>query len=96
LDADALAAAVETEHAAKVTLDLTHERMQDGYTDYLTDLAAGTAYSQALLTLAQAQAVRFGDTAALYQALGGGWWNRKNVLTSAGRDAPASRGTAAN
>jgi outer membrane protein TolC len=75
-DADALAAAVETERAAKVTLDLTHERMQDGYADYLTDLAAGTAYSQAVLSLVQAQATRFGDTAALYQALGGGWWNR--------------------
>ena len=35
------------------------------------------AYQQALLSLVQAQATRFGDTAALYQALGGGWWNRK-------------------
>jgi len=24
----------------------------------------------------QAQAARFADTAALFQALGGGWWNR--------------------
>ena len=95
-DADALTAAAETERAAKVARDLTHERMQDGYTDYLTDLAAQTAYSQAVLSLAQAQATRFGDTAALYQALGGGWWNRKSVLTSTGRDDPASRGAAAN
>jgi NodT family efflux transporter outer membrane factor (OMF) lipoprotein len=95
-DARTLAAAVETERAAKVTLDLTHERMEDGYTDYLTDLAAGIAYNQATLSLVQAQATRFGDTAALYQALGGGWWNRKGVLTSTGRDDPASRGTAAN
>jgi outer membrane protein TolC len=81
LDADALAAAAEAERAAKVTLDLTHQRMQDGYTDYLTDLAAGMAYSQAVLSLVQAQATRFGDTAALYQALGGGWWNRNIVVT---------------
>ena len=46
-DADALAADIEAERAAKVTLDLTHERMQDGYTDYLTDLAAEMAYQQA-------------------------------------------------
>jgi hypothetical protein len=30
----------------------------------------------------QAQATRFGDTAALYQALGGGWWNRKTAVGS--------------
>ena len=75
-DAAALAAAVEAERAAKLTVDLTHQRMQEGYSDYLTDLAAVMAYGQALLNLEQAEATRFGDTAALYQALGGGWWNR--------------------
>jgi NodT family efflux transporter outer membrane factor (OMF) lipoprotein len=75
-DADALAAAAAAESAAKVARDLMHERMQEGYTDYLTDLLAEIAYSQAVLSRVQAQAVRFGDTAALYQALGGGWWNR--------------------
>jgi NodT family efflux transporter outer membrane factor (OMF) lipoprotein len=95
-DANGLAAAVEAERAAKVTLDLTRERMQDGYTDYLTELLAETAYQQALLSRVQAQATRFGDTAALYQALGGGWWNRKTVLTSTASDDPASRGAATN
>ena len=28
----------------------------------------------------QAQAARYADTAALFQALGGGWWNRIDVL----------------
>ena len=63
-------------------MDLTHEKMQYGYTDYLTDLIAQMTYQQALLTLVQAQAMRFGDTAALYQALGGGWWNRSGELAS--------------
>jgi outer membrane protein TolC len=27
------------------------------------------------VNLAQAQAARYADTAALFQALGGGWWN---------------------
>jgi outer membrane protein TolC len=40
------------------------------------ELAAEMAYQETLLNLVQAQATRFGDTAALYQALGGGWWNR--------------------
>jgi outer membrane protein TolC len=26
----------------------------------------------------QAEAARYADTAALFQALGGGWWNREN------------------
>lgn len=81
-DADALAAAVEAERAAKVTLDLTRQRMESGYSDYLTELAAAMAYQQAVLNRVQAQATRFGDTAALYQALGGGWWNRNVALAS--------------
>jgi NodT family efflux transporter outer membrane factor (OMF) lipoprotein len=88
-DADALAADLAAERAAKITLDLTHEKAQDGYTDYLTDLAAQMTYQQALLTLVQAQALRFGDTAALYQALGGGWWNRNGELSSANEGAAA-------
>jgi outer membrane protein TolC len=82
-DADELAAAHAVERAAKVTLDLTREQMQDGFTDYLAGLAAQIAYQQALLSLVQAQSTRFGDTAALYQALGGGWWNRPADLTAA-------------
>jgi outer membrane protein TolC len=35
-----------------------------------------------VLTVVQAQSTRFGDTAALYQALGGGWWNRPAELSS--------------
>jgi NodT family efflux transporter outer membrane factor (OMF) lipoprotein len=78
-DADALAGAVETENAAKVTYDLTRRQMEVGYVNYLALLSAETTYNQALLTRVQAQAARFGDTIALFQALGGGWWNRKEV-----------------
>jgi NodT family efflux transporter outer membrane factor (OMF) lipoprotein len=78
-DADTLAGAVESEHAAKVTYDLTRRQMEVGYVNYLALLSAETAYQQALLTRVQAQAARFGDTVALFQALGGGWWNRKEV-----------------
>ena len=76
-DADALAADLEAEQAAKVTLDLTRRQMEVGYVNYLTLLSAETAYQQALLNRVQAQAARFADTVALFQALGGGWWNRK-------------------
>jgi NodT family efflux transporter outer membrane factor (OMF) lipoprotein len=78
-DADALAADVASENAAKVAYDLTHRQLDVGYVNYLALLSAETAYQQALLTRVQAQATRFGDTVALFQALGGGWWNRKEV-----------------
>jgi NodT family efflux transporter outer membrane factor (OMF) lipoprotein len=75
-DADALAASVDAENAAKVTYDLTRRQMEVGYVNTLILLAAETAYDQALLNRVQAQATRYGDTVALFQALGGGWWNR--------------------
>jgi NodT family efflux transporter outer membrane factor (OMF) lipoprotein len=78
-DADALADAVETENAAKVTYDLTRRQMEAGYVNDLALLSAENAYQQTLLTRVQAQATRYGDTVALFQALGGGWWNRKEV-----------------
>jgi NodT family efflux transporter outer membrane factor (OMF) lipoprotein len=78
-DADALAADVRAENSAKVTYDLTRRQMEVGSVNYLALLSAETAYQQTLLTRVQAQATRFGDTVALFQALGGGWWNRKEM-----------------
>jgi len=78
-DADGLKAAVESEKAAKTSLDLTREQMKVGYVNYLTLLNAEQAYQQAIINLAQAEASRFADTAALFQALGGGWWNRDEI-----------------
>jgi NodT family efflux transporter outer membrane factor (OMF) lipoprotein len=78
-DAEALAADVEAENSAKVTYDLTRRQMEAGYVSYLALLSAETIYNQALLTRIQAQAARYGDSVALFQALGGGWWNRKEL-----------------
>jgi NodT family efflux transporter outer membrane factor (OMF) lipoprotein len=81
-DADALKAAVAAEHAAQVTLDLTRRRSQVGYVNYLTLLSAEQTYETAVITRVQAQASRFADTAALFQALGGGWWHRTEQQTA--------------
>jgi NodT family efflux transporter outer membrane factor (OMF) lipoprotein len=75
-DAESLAAAASAERAAKRTLDLTLTQQQLGYFNYLALLSAQQAYQQTLVTRVQAQASRFADTGALFQALGGGWWNR--------------------
>ena len=78
-DADALKAAAAAKHAASVTLDLARKQYQSGYVSYLALLSAEQAYQQAMINLVQAQANRYADTAALFQALGGGWWNRPDV-----------------
>jgi outer membrane protein TolC len=81
-DADALKAAAAAKDAAKVTLDLTKKQLEAGYANYLALLSAEQAYQQALINLVQAQSSRYADTAALFQALGGGWWNRPDIPKS--------------
>lgn len=78
-DANGLTAAGEARDAAKVALDLAQKQFQIGYSGYVPLLTAEQTYQQALLNLIQAQANRFADTAALFQALGGGWWNRADL-----------------
>jgi NodT family efflux transporter outer membrane factor (OMF) lipoprotein len=78
-DADALQAAAAAKNAARVTLDLSRRQYQSGYASYLALLSAEQTYQQAVINLVQAQANRYADTAALFQALGGGWWNRPDV-----------------
>ncbi|MBS0519370.1 MAG: efflux transporter outer membrane subunit [Proteobacteria bacterium] len=75
-DALTLKAAVDAEHAAATSLNIAQRRLALGDTTYLTVLIAQLTYQQALLTRVQAQAARLTDTAALFQSLGGGWWNR--------------------
>jgi outer membrane protein TolC len=57
-------------------LDITRLQMTSGQVGEIYLLQAEEAYQQAVLNRIQAQAVRFGDSAALFMALGGGWWNR--------------------
>jgi NodT family efflux transporter outer membrane factor (OMF) lipoprotein len=76
-DADALKAQTDAETAASDTLALAKERYRLGAASYLTVLDAERRYQQARILLVDAQAARFADTAALFQALGGGWWNRE-------------------
>ncbi|MDR3530967.1 MAG: efflux transporter outer membrane subunit [Rhodopila sp.] len=75
-DADALRAAVAAERAAARSLEITRQQLQLGQIAYLSLLNAEQSYQQARLSLVQTQANRLADTAALFQALGGGWWNR--------------------
>ena len=77
MDAQALMTQAEAEAAARAALELARERFRLGAASYLTLLNAERQHQQARIGLVQAQATRFADTAALFQALGGGWWNRE-------------------
>jgi NodT family efflux transporter outer membrane factor (OMF) lipoprotein len=79
-DADALKAAAAARDAAGTTLDLAKRQFQAGYSNYFALLNAEQTDEQAMIALVQAQANRYADTAALFQALGGGWWNRQDLL----------------
>ncbi len=80
LDAATLKAQQKALRAASDTLDLSRAQYRLGAISYLILLNAQNSYQQARLAVVQAQAARYADTAALFQALGGGWWNRADVL----------------
>lgn len=75
-DSESLKASSAVELAAKRTLEITLKQQEFGAVNYLALLNAQQAYQQAVIARVQSQANRLSDTAALFQALGGGWWNR--------------------
>jgi NodT family efflux transporter outer membrane factor (OMF) lipoprotein len=87
-DADAVKTAAFAQQAAAATLDITRRQLQAGQIAYLSLLNAEQAYYQTLVNLVVAKANRYADTAALFQALGGGWWNRTDVEVKKGRGGP--------
>ncbi|MGD0491695.1 MAG: efflux transporter outer membrane subunit [Steroidobacteraceae bacterium] len=89
-DADALAAQTTAERSAAGSLELVQAQYKAGGASYLQVLAAEQTYQNAAVALVKARAQRFTDTAALFQALGGGWWNRTDV---AGNAPPKTQGT---
>jgi NodT family efflux transporter outer membrane factor (OMF) lipoprotein len=78
-DAEALRASAASTEAAKVTLDVVRAQQLAGYASYLQLLSAEQTYQTAVIAQVQAQINRYTDTAALFQALGGGWWNRTDA-----------------
>jgi NodT family efflux transporter outer membrane factor (OMF) lipoprotein len=78
-DAETLKAAYAAERAAFKSLEIARAQLQLGAIGYLGLLTTENTYDTALLALVQAQAARYADTVALFQALGGGWWNRTDA-----------------
>jgi NodT family efflux transporter outer membrane factor (OMF) lipoprotein len=78
-DARVLQANTTAESDARDALAITKMQYQAGGVSYLALLTAQRQYQLAVQSRVQAQAARYADTAALFQALGGGWWNRENM-----------------
>ena len=76
-DAMTVKSQAEAEAAARDTLEIAKKQVRFGATSFLSLLNAQRQYHLARILLVQAQASRYADTAALFQALGGGWWNRE-------------------
>jgi len=92
-DAEALAAEASAERAAAGSLELVQAQYKAGGASYLQVLTAQQTYQTAAIALVKARAQRFADTAALFQALGGGWWNRTDSADIAA-NATAANSTA--
>jgi NodT family efflux transporter outer membrane factor (OMF) lipoprotein len=83
LDAETLRVQLYAEQTAEQSLEITQERFQAGAIAYLALLDAQRTYQQARIALVIAQANRYADTVALFQSLGGGWWNRQDIADAA-------------
>ncbi|MHB1099050.1 MAG: efflux transporter outer membrane subunit [Burkholderiales bacterium] len=78
-DAATLKADQDAQVSSKDAFDLVRKQFDLGAASYLTLLAADRQYQQSRIAVIEAKAARMADTAALFQALGGGWWhNSKN------------------
>jgi len=75
-DAQAVRATAAAEQAADDSLAIVRRQLELGSVVPLALLNAQQTVQQARAASLQAVATRFADTAALFQALGGGWWTR--------------------
>ncbi|HJV01422.1 MAG TPA: efflux transporter outer membrane subunit [Burkholderiaceae bacterium] len=82
-DAVALEVATEAERASSKSLAMARRQLALGDISPMALLANEQAWQQARLGLVQAQASRLADTVALFQALGGGWWNETDAARQA-------------
>jgi NodT family efflux transporter outer membrane factor (OMF) lipoprotein len=87
-DADALAAETTAESTAAESLKLVKVQYKSGAASYLTVLTTEQTYQNAAIALVKARAQRYADTAALFQALGGGWWNRTDLAANSSDKGP--------
>jgi NodT family efflux transporter outer membrane factor (OMF) lipoprotein len=79
-DAEAVKASATADNAAQASFDVARRQFELGTISEVALMNAEQTYRQAEIALVQARANRFADTAALFQALGGGWWNSSEAF----------------
>jgi NodT family efflux transporter outer membrane factor (OMF) lipoprotein len=84
-DARRLNAEFDAVTAAKISLEMIQRQYDAGKVGYISLLTAQQTYQQVQIAYIQAVTSRYTDTVLLFQALGGGWWNRRD-----GREADGS------
>ena len=86
IDARTLRAQAAAEDAARANFIVARNQYKLGGVSFLILLNAEVQYQQTRINRIQAEAARYTDTAALFQALGGGWWH---VILDTTRRVPA-------
>ena len=78
IDAENLRATASAERATLQALTLAQAQQRLGQVSGAQVLGVEQSYRLTVQAEVEAQAARYADTVALFQALGGGWWNRKD------------------
>ena len=75
VDLENLNAQQQALNAAQENLDLVQAQLEQGAADNLNLFIAQNQFQRALIAVTNARLARYRDTATLFRALGGGWWN---------------------
>jgi NodT family efflux transporter outer membrane factor (OMF) lipoprotein len=81
-DAKALNSAAMGEQSSAQQSLMSRQQLESGDTSQFAILDTARAAARARAAVARAQAARLADVAALFQALGGGWWNDKAIASA--------------
>jgi NodT family efflux transporter outer membrane factor (OMF) lipoprotein len=81
-DARAIDAAIAAERSASRNIDLIRKQVEQGQVSVPILITAQQAYLQTSVARVQAEAARLADSVALFQALGGGWWNKPATVAT--------------
>jgi NodT family efflux transporter outer membrane factor (OMF) lipoprotein len=87
-DAELVTSQHDADQSATSALDLTRKSYSLGNSTLLEVLDAQRILEQARVGLARAEAQRYLDTAQLFVAMGGGWWNRPDASSEAQAGSP--------
>ena len=79
-DADLIKAQMNAFLSAKEAFEMAQKQFESGALSYLDLLNVQRQFQEARMGVVEAHAIRFADTTVLFQALGGGWWNRKGEM----------------